>query len=90
VLGLTITNPTTILSFAAIFAGSNLGNTGGDWRTATVLVAGVLLGSAAWWLLLAFGAGAFRTRLTPNHLRWINVGSGLLILGFGVVALSSL
>ena len=55
-----------------------------------MLVAGVLLGSAAWWLLLAVGAGALRSRLTSTALRWINVGSGLLILGFGVAALSSL
>ena len=52
VFALTLTNPTTILSFAAIFAGLGLVETGGDYRLAAILVFGVFLGSAAWWLCL--------------------------------------
>lgn len=42
---LTITNPLTIISFAAIFAGTMLGKTMGS---PIVMVAGVFAGSAAW------------------------------------------
>jgi threonine/homoserine/homoserine lactone efflux protein len=47
---LTLTNPTTILSFVAIFAGLGLGNTGGNYIASTVMVIGVFVGSALWWL----------------------------------------
>ena len=44
---LTLTNPMTILSFAVVFAGLGLGNTAGDYPSASVLVVGVFLGSAS-------------------------------------------
>ena len=87
---LTVANPMTILSFAAIFAGLGLAETGGGYAPASVLVAGVFGGSALWWLLLSTGVGLVRSRLDPVALRWINRASGALILGFGVVALGSL
>jgi threonine/homoserine/homoserine lactone efflux protein len=86
---LTLTNPLTILSFAAVFAGLGLGTTGGTYFEAGMLVAGVFLGSALWWWILSFGIGAFRDRFNPRGLRWINRISGLIILGFGVAALVS-
>ena len=89
-LFLTLTNPMTILSFVAIFAGLGLGDTGGDYRTATLLVVGVFVGSALWWLLLSGGVSLFRGRLTPTRLVWVNRLAGLVILGFGVVTLASL
>jgi threonine/homoserine/homoserine lactone efflux protein len=87
---LTVANPMTILSFAAIFAGLGLGETGGGYTLASVLVTGVFVGSALWWLLLSTGVGLVRTKLDPVALRWMNGASGALILGFGVVSLGSL
>jgi threonine/homoserine/homoserine lactone efflux protein len=87
---LTVANPTTIFSFAAVFAGLGLQGTGGGYTLASVLVAGVFTGSALWWLLLSMGVGLVRSNLDPVALRWINRGSGALILGFGVAALGSL
>jgi len=84
---LTLTNPLTILSFAAIFAGLGLVETGGDTLAAGTLVLGVFSGSAAWWLLLSGGVSLLRKRVTPAMLRWVNRIAGLVILGFGVVAL---
>jgi threonine/homoserine/homoserine lactone efflux protein len=84
---LTLTNPLTILSFAAVFAGLGLGTTGGTYFEAGMLVAGVFLGSALWWWILSFGIGVFRDRFNPRGLRWINRFSGLVILGFGVAAM---
>ncbi len=87
---LTITNPMTILSFAAIFAGLGLAQGTASYRLAAFLVAGVFLGSALWWLTLSFGVGFFRSRLTPNWMIWINRGSGMVLLAFGFLAIGSL
>ena len=78
-LALTLSNPMTIMSFAAIFAG--IGASGAD------LVAGVFGGSAAWWLVLATLVSRLRTLGAPRWLRWVNVASGVLIAGFGVQSL---
>jgi threonine/homoserine/homoserine lactone efflux protein len=86
-LGLTLTNPMTILSFGALFLG--LGITGGNAAGATLLTLGVWLGSATWWVILTTVVGAFRSRITPAGLRRVNIVSGLLIGAFAVVALAS-
>jgi threonine/homoserine/homoserine lactone efflux protein len=86
---LTITNPATILSFVAVFAGFGLGGSAGDYPAASLMVAGVFLGSAAWWLLLSLGVGLFREKIGPPQLRWINWLSGALLAGFGLAALWS-
>jgi threonine/homoserine/homoserine lactone efflux protein len=66
--GLTLANPTTILSFVAVFAGLGIAGAG-SWREATVLVGGVFLGSALWWLMLTGTVGALRSRVDPTALR---------------------
>jgi threonine/homoserine/homoserine lactone efflux protein len=86
---LTLTNPMTILSFAAIFAGLGLGGTSGNYRSAGVLVLGVFLGSGLWWLVLSGGVGLLRAKLNPHGLQWINRISGVTIAGFGALALLS-
>src|SRR5499433_2331898 len=87
---LTLTNPTTIISFAAIFAGLGLGRSVSGYGAASVMVLGVLLGSAIWWLFLSVGVGLLRSSLTPARLGWVNRGAGAIIAAFGVVALASL
>ncbi len=87
-VALTLTNPTTILSFAAIFAG--LGPAGASAAESGLLVVGVFLGSALWWLLLSSGVSVLRARFDTHALRWVNIGSGLLLLGFAAVALATL
>jgi threonine/homoserine/homoserine lactone efflux protein len=87
---LTVANPMTILSFAAIFAGLGLGGNGKGYASASLLVTGVFAGSALWWLVLSVGVGIARSRLNPVTLRWINFASGALILGFGAVSLVGL
>ena len=82
---LTLTNPVTILSFAAMFAGIGLPEDG--LGGAVVLVLGVFAGSALWWLLLSGLVGLFRDRLGVGVLRWVNRVSGTAIAAFGVVAL---
>jgi threonine/homoserine/homoserine lactone efflux protein len=80
-LGLTLTNPPTILAFAAIFAGLGLASSA-DYATAAWIVLGVFIGSAAWWIILAAVAGRLRGRVGPGLVRSINIVSGLSILGF--------
>ena len=86
-LGLTLTNPATILSFTVIFAGLRLGETNGNVFSAVVLVGGVFLGSSAWWLTLSLIVGFFRERFTPRWMVWVNRLAGMIILTFGLVAL---
>lgn len=86
---LTITNPMTILSFIAIFAGLGLGTKNNYWD-AGILVLGVFLGSALWWLILVSGVSLFRDQVNTHTLQWINRISGIIIIGFGLAALLSL
>ena len=86
-LFLTLTNPLTILSFAAIFAGLGAGAASGNVWSALLMVVGVFLGSSAWWLILVTLTSLFRSRLSTVGLAWVNRVSGGIILMFGVIAL---
>ena len=85
---LTLTNPMTILSFAAVFAGLGVG-AAANYQAAGILVLGVFVGSAVWWLLLSGGVGLVRARVTQAWMRWVNRGSGVVIACFGIYALVS-
>ena len=87
---LTLTNPTTILSFIAIFAGIGVGGASKSYLSATTVVCGVFLGSAIWWVILTTCISLLRTRFTSRWLLWINRCSGIGITVFGIVALVSL
>jgi threonine/homoserine/homoserine lactone efflux protein len=88
---LTLTNPSTILSFAAIFAGVGLGSAAtGDPTSAAILVLGVFIGSALWWFILSGGVSLLRSRFTSRGLVWVNRISGGLLVFFGVAVLASL
>lgn len=87
---LTITNPVTILSFFAIFAGLGLGQEKTNYLSSFALVVGVFVGSAFWWLILSTTLNIFRNKITTNGLTWINRFSGLLIISFAILAFYSL
>lgn len=87
---LTLTNPATILSFIAIFAGTGLITAATEWWAAALLVLGVFVGSGLWWLLLSTVISIFRERFDGRALRWVNRISGLLLLVFAAFALLSL
>jgi len=87
---LTLTNPMTILSFVAIFAGVGLANAAGDYLAAVTLVVGVFVGSALWWLALSGGTSVFRHKFDQRALGWVNRVSGVIVAGFGLLALVSL
>lgn len=87
---LTITNPLTILSFAAIFASLGMTSMKGSHLSPGLLVLGVFLGSAMWWLILSGGVYILRNKFNYKRLIWINRLSGVLICGFGIVSLRGL
>ncbi|MFK8185540.1 MAG: LysE family translocator [Phormidesmis sp.] len=90
-LALTLTNPATILSFIAIFAG--LGITHTHYLYSVTLVLGVFAGSAGWWLVLVSGVIYLRNRFTPERLarfnQWSTKVFGVLIIAFGIAALAA-
>ena len=88
-LALTLANPPTILAFAAMFAGSGLAASA-DFAAAGRVVAGVFLGSAAWWVILVAAVGWLRNRIRLRLIRAVNIASGLAILAFGGWQLAAL
>ena len=87
---LTLTNPLTILSFAAIFAGIGVGSASKSFVSASAVVLGVFSGSTLWWIILTSCINLFRKKLNTQWLLWINRISGAIITIFGIAALISL
>ena len=85
---LTLTNPITILAFLGIFSALGLSGADATFARAAILVLGVWLGSLLWWLALTFGLGSLFRSFEAHHLKWINRGSGtiLLLSGAGLLA----
>jgi threonine/homoserine/homoserine lactone efflux protein len=84
---LTLTNPATILAFAAIFSGLGLASMEQNYFSALLLVVGVFCGSAFWWLLLSGSVSLVQAKLNLVDLKWVNRLSGIVITAFGIVAL---
>ena len=89
-LFLTITNPMTIMSFAAVFAGLGLGATGENYISSFFLIIGVFIGSMLWWLILSGMVTVLRHNLDGKRLQLVNQLSGLIITGFGIFSLISI
>ena len=83
---LTLSNPTTILSFAAIFGGLGL-SLGSNRAESVLLVGSVFLGSMLWWLLLCGVLTKVRTRLTPLWITRIDLAAGFIILVLAGISL---
>jgi threonine/homoserine/homoserine lactone efflux protein len=82
---LTLTNPTTVLSFLALLAALGMGAHRQWWLT-VFLVAGIFCGSMVWWIVLSSIVNLFRDRFNDRILLWMNRFAGLAIAGFGVAA----
>jgi threonine/homoserine/homoserine lactone efflux protein len=83
---LTLANPATILSFAAMFGAYARGVTG--YGQATVFVLGVFLGSAAWWYCLSSVVSGIRAYIVAPKMVLINRVSGVLLLASGILAIA--
>ncbi len=86
-LFLTLTNPMTILVFAAVFSGLGLAKAPGNNRAALAMVAGIWAGSCLWWLILSMATHKMGRHLSHRHHNIIQKSAGLVILGFGLAAL---
>jgi len=84
---LAFTNPLTIIIFVAIFASIGVVNPGKHYVSASLLVAGVFIGSGLWWFILCGAAGVLREKISYNKLAWLNRISGIIITIFGLVVL---
>lgn len=82
-----ITNPITLLSFAAIFAAIDIAEIGEKTRWAFALVAGIFAGGALWWTILITVSSLFRHRIDAQGILWVSRGAGALVLIFGLVIL---
>ena len=87
---LTISNPVTILSFIAIYAGWHVPSLHGRYFAATALALGVFAGSASWWVGMFIAITACHGKFNLRTVHWVHRISGVLIAGFGIAILLSL
>ena len=80
---LTLSNPSTILSFVAVF-GALAGRAPAASASPWAMVSGVLVGSALWWLLLSTGVGLLRERFDARWQRAINLCSAAMLGGLAL------
>ncbi len=89
-IALTLANPVTIFSLLGIFTAFGVSLRTEGWLEPSWLVVGVFLGSAAWWLVLSYFANWFGKKLNTKLLHSINLGTGILLILFGVYQLLTL
>jgi threonine/homoserine/homoserine lactone efflux protein len=83
---LTLANPATILTFAAVIVGLGLVPDLASPLDRSVFVAGVFAGSALWWVMLSTAAGRLGGRLTPARLSGLTRAAGVAFIAFGLFA----
>jgi threonine/homoserine/homoserine lactone efflux protein len=88
-LVLTLSNPLTILSFGAVFAGFDLISESVSYSDSILMVFGVFLGSSLWWFILSSGVSILRARFNDSLLKWVNRLSGGVIITFGIIIILS-
>ena len=86
----TLTNPITLVSFAAVLAALNIHGVTDHVRWSISLTSGVFTGAVAWWILLTTVTRGLRSRMTDKRLLWVTRATGALIILFGVLLLFSL
>jgi len=88
---LTVTNPATLIAFTVMFGGlGGLAGGPGTLEDAGLVVAGVVAGSAGWWLVLTTIIGLFHARIDAHRVMLINRISGMLVAIFGLTVLGNL
>jgi threonine/homoserine/homoserine lactone efflux protein len=86
---LTLTNPLTLVAFAAVFAGLGTVKETSETISALFLVAGVFMGSALWFICLVTATHIFSEFLKQKGLDVINKVAGGFILIAGIYAIAS-
>lgn len=86
---MTISNPGALVLMLGLFAFFGL-DMGAGYRAPAVLVvlAGIFLGTASWWFLLASGISLFRKRFRLRQMLIINRISGIIIALIGLASIA--
>ena len=80
-----ISNPATILSFITAFAVLGIEQSM-TVRDGIQVVAGIALGTTAWWAALAGIASRFQKKMTARAMRVLRIILGTLMISFGLYA----
>jgi putative LysE/RhtB family amino acid efflux pump len=90
-LAATASNPLTIVSWAAIFAGASAAGAADTTTGAILLVVGVAVGSATWFTSLSLGVAAAGRSLGRRAIRIADGAAGVGLIAFGgLLAVESL
>lgn len=87
-VGLTLTNPMTIIAFAGVFMSAGLAGSHVA-RHAELATLGVALGSLAWWIVLVSGTASLRRGMSNRSALWVTRMSGAVVAAFGVITLAA-
>lgn len=83
---LTLTNPLTLLSFMGVYAALGVCMAGEQVSSIVMLVAGVFVGSIAWWVILSSSAAMIGKRFNFKSTQLFNKLTGSILLTFGLFA----
>lgn len=75
---LTLTNPATVFSFLALFAGV------GVRHNSTLVVVGVFIGSMFWWIILTYGIA--KLNISNDRFAIVNKVAAVLIAILGIIS----
>jgi threonine/homoserine/homoserine lactone efflux protein len=82
---LTVTNPGAVLGLIAIFGGISSFVEVHSTPDALLMVAAIMAGSLLWWVSLSTLIGRISRHVSARGLRLINIASGVLLVGFGIL-----
>ena len=85
---LTVTNPITVAAFAGFFVALGL-VTGLHVTAAALVIVGVFVGSALWWLGIVTITGLLHGKIEGRHLELFNHIVAIIIIVLGVYAIAS-
>ncbi len=86
-LALTLTNPVTIMAFVAAFAALQLGRSENSYLQSIVLILGVFMGSATWWLSLSGVCSYLKRVLNSKTMYKINITTAILLFAIACTTL---
>lgn len=87
---LTLSNPSFILVFIAMFTGFNLISSNTSLILVIFAILGVFLGASSWWFTLTSIINLFRKKFRLKRIWWMNKITGGVIIAIGLLAILSL
>lgn len=83
---LTLINPTTIIAFAALFAGSDLIPEDPKKIQYFEIASGVFTGSLVWWCILVSVAHPIKRKLSPHSVHRVLQGIGITLVTLAMIS----